>query len=69
MINEHYLSRFSRPFPVPSLVNLSQSKDPEEIKHFREIGKGIIEDYKSGKVSLPDFSQNRRVNIYDLVGG
>ena len=52
-----------------TVKTIGQSKDPEEIKHFREIGKGIIEDYKSGKVSLPDFSQNRRVNIYDLVGG
>ncbi|MCY4444751.1 MAG: IS1634 family transposase [Proteobacteria bacterium] len=54
-----------------TVKTIGQSKDPEEIKRFQKIGKGIIEDYKNGKIALPNLSPSpeNHINIYDLVGG
>ena len=51
-----------------TIKTIGQSNDPKEIEHFKSIAQPIINDYNNKLITIPDLSENNKINIYDLVG-
>ena len=51
-----------------TIKTIGQSNDSKEIEHFKSIAQRIINDYNNKLITIPDLSENNKINIYDLVG-